>query len=134
MHRSVRAILLLLGCWLLSSPSHAGQTSNQPNVAISLSGSGSFFYGSIGVARNGADNVQYIGCLVYATTSGKSVYCGARDASGTVAACSSNNAQYVEAVATMNENSILDVGFDQGAAVCTHVGVDNSSASLPVSP
>jgi len=102
--------------------------SNGPEVIIASD----FFTGSIGAARNSADTVQYIGCLVYGTASGKSVYCSARNANGNVAACTSNVAQLIEAVAAMNENSILDIGY--GGGVCSHIYVQGSSFALPVSP
>jgi hypothetical protein len=134
MHRSARTILLLLSVCLLSSPSHAGQTSNQPNVYVGLFGSSSYFYGAIGVARSSADGLQYIGCGIYGTTSGKTVYCSARDAAGNVGSCSSMSQTMLDAVSTMTENSILDVGFGQYDGVCSHISVIDESTYLPISP
>ena len=47
----------------------------------------SMAYGSIGSTRNSADNIQYIGCQMYANTSYSVMDCFARDVTGKYLSC-----------------------------------------------
>ncbi|TPV96903.1 MAG: hypothetical protein B7733_02330 [Myxococcales bacterium FL481] len=86
------------------------------------------FRGSLGSARNSADAVQYIGCRDH----GNVAWCYGRNAAGTVASCSTANAQHLAVVRGLTESSYLSVDFSAGT--CTSMFQSNFSQLEPKQP
>ena len=90
--------------------------------------------GSIADARSSADNVQYIGCEVYASNPGGStMYCSAKDSTGGYVNCTSSDPDLVNAARSVNGDSDILFFWDSNAA-CTSLYVQNYSVYSPKQP
>ena len=119
------ALLGLLGltAWQLAPTGvSAGNKLNNPVTLTATS-----MYGSLGSARNSANAVEHIGC----STTGGTALCSARNAAGTTASCSTNNAFMVQQVVGLNPMSEVYVTFSNGS--CTGMNISTrSNAAVPV--
>jgi hypothetical protein len=87
--------------------------------------------GSMGSARNSRDSNQYIGCQFTGTLEGHWGICHARDATGTYAACSFVNKDYLaRAISAIADSSTLVFAWNQDGE-CRDITVNNNSAYEP---
>lgn len=86
--------------------------------------------GAIGSVRNTFDNVQFMGCSVYATTAAISVTCGARDASGTQVGCSTTTPNLVQAAMSIQTDDYLRFEWDSSGQ-CTAITLHKYSFYEP---
>ena len=77
--------------------------------------------GAMGYVRHTSDSSQFIGC--YST--GYSASCQARDTAGTLVTCYTNNANHLEAIKSIGDDSRIYFRYDGGS--CTNVYVYNYS-------
>jgi hypothetical protein len=123
--------LFLFGIVAMSSPSPAGLRFDDPVVVNLTSGEA---YGSIGTARNSADNVQYIGCSIEAGSNTDPIAaCFAADATGTSILCTSSSPRIVGVVQAITSLSFIDFQWDSNFN-CTFLYLINSSVSPPRAP
>ncbi len=99
----------------------AGSKSTQ-NVSVGAS----TFGGSLGSARNSADNLQQIGCYFDSAGTGN---CYGRDSVGTTKACSTNAAALLTVIRSIKGDSYMLVRFTGGT--CTSIRVSNFSSFKP---
>jgi len=122
--RRLRQIGLALGVAFgvqvgVASAAHAGTV---VGGQVYIDTANQVFSGALGSALHSADGTQFIGCF----TTGASVYCQARNAAGTLANCSSNNPNHIEAMKAMGDDSRIYVRYDTSGA-CTTMYVYNYS-------
>jgi hypothetical protein len=118
------SIMAFLGLVVAAQDASAGRKDTTPVVSIS----GGNFQGALGVVRNTANTVEYIGCW----TNGNGVAdCFAKDAAGNAVECSTSTAGIVAAIRAMNSDSLISVGSSNGT--CTSVSVFTRSEYAPKS-
>lgn len=133
-HRS-RLLLMAVGCSLglagIGGTVYAGFKQDQ-NVTINAGATTAS--GSVGTARNSADNVQFIRCTVQSFAGANAVFCAARNAANVNFSCSANaNANnFATAVAGIGVGSRLFIA--QSGGVCTQIDVTNGSDWKPAVP
>ena len=103
----MKRISLMLGVILLvmlfSGSAFAGLKQTLPVIVTN-----SVFMGSIGTARNSADNTQFIACRDH----GSFATCSARNSTGTTKSCTTTNATYLAVIRGMDDSSYLSTKFD----------------------
>jgi hypothetical protein len=120
------ALLAVLG---LGTSASAGQKTTT-NVVIWPGAFITVAYGSLGTARNSADNNQLIGCL----SQGSSATCWATDSTGASVSCSTSVAADLAAIHSMNGDSYLLFAWENGTGTCEWVYVRNQSNYAPKLP
>lgn len=83
--------------------------------------------GTLADTRATADNVQYVTCVTGALGIGS---CGAVDAKGRRAACSTMNPDHIATIRSLTQHSFISFSWDE-SGVCTLIQVQNGSWSLP---
>ena len=125
MTAALAAAMLTVWC----GAARAGEKSDVP-VTFTLDAQGfvTRAVGMLGTARNSADNKQSIGCALSATsTSIVRLDCEAQNAAGRYVHCLSFNAALIAVAQSLNGDSLLDIGMDQGGN-CTSLYVVNGSS------
>lgn len=101
-------------------------------VSVSTGSSTGSATGSLGSARNSADSVQFIGCVVTTLETGSpSVLCSAKSASGTYGACTTTNAALVAAARSLTPDGNLRFYWNTSTGKCTEIVVDVYSDTEP---
>ncbi|HEY5928054.1 MAG TPA: hypothetical protein VIV11_40485 [Kofleriaceae bacterium] len=120
----------LLALTLLLSAAGLGVAGSKTNRTVYISGN--WVSGSLGGARNSGDTTQYIGCYVYGNEASnfKSMYCSARDVSGTHLNCYSDAPAVVDIAGRLNSDSFLQFTVNT-AGDCMSIRVDNYSYDVP---
>ncbi|MBA3499754.1 MAG: hypothetical protein M4D80_20610 [Myxococcota bacterium] len=106
----------------------AGMKSGSPvwvNLSYNYAG------GSLGMARNGPDTVQYIGCSVFANPGSRFGVCYAVDAAGTYRSCMTTDAFMLAAIDALPSDGSLQFGWNATSNNCNFVGADNYSYNEP---
>jgi hypothetical protein len=85
--------------------------------------------GSLGTARNSADNTQYIGCTVYNNTP-PSATCIARNDDGQFASCTTSSAEHVQGARSLGSDSFLQFVWDANG-ICTAITITHNSYYEP---
>src|SRR5262249_31465231 len=119
------ASALLLSSWAL-----AGSKTNFP---VLVNTTQMMAAGNLGTARNGADNLQLLGCQVNADSTGVWGSCIARNAAGSIGSCVSVDPGVVDAMRALNGDSYLEFHWNS-TGFCTSVKVWNSSDDEPKLP
>jgi len=115
-------VVLCGGIIALGSTAVAGIKNTTATVSIT----GGNFSGALGVTRNSANNVEYIGCW----NNGNGVAsCSARNAAGTFASCSTSNAGHLAAIRSFIGDSNININHSNGT--CTSLSVWNYSDYSP---
>jgi hypothetical protein len=122
MFRKNLAIAVVLTALLIPSFAGAGWKSDQPVVVRS-----SYFYGSVGSARNSSNTTEYIGCTINSWGSGS---CSARNAGGTYKRCTTKNSSRVAFIRDLPDSPYIYVAFN-AAGECTYIGLGNKSYFAP---
>jgi hypothetical protein len=87
--------------------------------------------GTLRVARNSADNNQYIGCSIYAYASGShSIVCTGRNAAGQVRNCQTSDANMIKVALSLNPASYLFYTLKTDGVTCDRVIAVNESFNL----
>jgi hypothetical protein len=137
MTRSIRSTVfaLVLGCSVVAmgfgNVVHAGL---KAEANVSIGAGSSTASGSMGTARNSADNVQFIRCTVQGFANANAVFCAARNTAGTTFSCTANanSPSFAAAVSAIGVGSRLFIA--QSGGVCTQIDVTNSSEGKPEVP
>jgi hypothetical protein len=88
--------------------------------------------GSLGTARSSSDAFQFIGCTVYASSTGfQQMQCGAMDSKAKQAICYSMDPAFIAMVGAIGPASYIYFTYDANAN-CTAVSVDNRSYDAPM--
>jgi hypothetical protein len=111
---------------LISQGALAGQKTTA-NVIITAGANE--FSGSLGTARNSADNLQRIYCYFDHIDA----FCLARNSAGVVASCTTSDPDIMAVIRGINGDSWLFVKYN-GAGTCTNVRVNNASYYAPKNP
>ncbi|RKG80466.1 hypothetical protein [Corallococcus terminator] len=128
MSKKNAAIALGLALLTGSTSAWAGFQQSTPVV---ITPANNCFGGSLGSARNSADNLQYLHVSVQASVSGlyhASVY--VRDASGASASCTTTDLKLIEVLRSVTTDSFLMV-YHNGAGACSTIEVVQASSSEP---
>ena len=126
--------VLVTVCVTLGLIATAAWAGGKTGAEVYADSAGRYAYGALGSARNSADAVQYIGCYVYAYSSGSEyVGCFARNAAGTYVSCVSSVPQIINTVRGLNENGYLYFTYDAGGT-CSYVEARNVSYFPPLLP
>jgi hypothetical protein len=113
------AAALCAGILGLAGDVSAGQKNTTSVVVISNLN----MSGSLGLARNTNNNVEYIGCW----NNGNGVAsCSAKTAAGTFASCSTSTAGHLLAIRSMSGDSYININYN-AAGACTSLSVWNYS-------
>ena len=118
LRKSARILALAMSVQLVPA---LGITGTMVSGQVYIDTASQVFTGALGSALHSADNTQFIGCY----TTGTSVYCQARNASGTLVNCATSNPNHIEALKAMGDDSRIYVRYDAGA--CTTLIVYNYS-------
>lgn len=95
-----------------STAAYAGFKSTWPTTIFTYP-TYSVAFGSIGSTRNTADNIQYIGCEMYANNSYSVMQCFARDATGKYLSCYNRvNQGMKDSVAAISDTSLINFQTD----------------------
>ncbi len=130
MFTRIRA-LVPIAALLLASNAMAGQKTSNP---VAVDATARVANGSLGSARNSADNLQYIGCAAGALSfGGTNMYCFAQTADNVYAECQSTSPQLVQAAQAMSGDSYVHFAWD-ASGTCTYLLVINSSRLTPKQP
>lgn len=128
--------MLGLGLMLMTTAAMAGTVSSVPvSVTVNADLSGSAF-GNMVSARTSADTQQLIGCSIQRVlnaTSGAVTaygYCQARNATGTLGFCSTDNASLLDAVQGIADNSYVSFAW-RADGTCTRINVSTQSFYIP---
>lgn len=130
MKKNCRLWAFIFSAVLFTSAVHAGLKAGY-EVQINTSGSTTTAVGSVGKARNSSDSTQYIYCYSRNNTFG---YCGARDAAGTIEACTTSDAGQIAVIQSIGENSHVSFTTVDGSTSCDSVQVVNGSHLEPAVP
>ena|SRR5688572_11733229 len=121
-----RTVLLLL--LAMSATTLAGSKSEYP---VYVDTTWRTAEGSIGTARNSADNVQQIGCRQNAYEASATVSCWARSANGVYVSCYNSTSETMrQAVANITSDAYVYFAYNT-SGVCTVVQVVNASLFAP---
>jgi hypothetical protein len=86
---------------------HAGNKSTVV-VTITVGGVGTSVKGSLGSARNSANNTERIGCTTFSmTTAPTFIVCEAKNSAGLVRACDSNDVDIIAAAGNMAGDALV---------------------------
>ena len=127
----MKKLVLVLGVVAGATAAFAGSSGVQ-DVSIWTDGAGQLSAnGTLRDARHSTDTRQYIGCSLYAYDSGSySAICYAYSASGQYASCSTNDANMLKVVETLNPASYLYFAVNADGS-CDRVISVNASFNLP---
>jgi len=101
---------------------------------LQMSTTSRYAAGAIGLVRSGQpDNVQYIGCYVVATSSGRTATCSARDPSHNYGSCTTTSSNMINALQMMTTATYLYFSWDTNGN-CTQITLENRSDHYPTSP
>lgn len=118
--------LLALGAVLTCAATVQAGSSLTPEVEIEGSGA----YGNLHAVRQSEDNIQYIGCTVYAGKFGSSATCYARNALGATLTCSTTDEEMIRMANSVKAESTLY--FERGAdGGCESISIHHNSDSVP---
>ena len=128
---AVMTLALLFVGLAVSSETWAGF---QETVLVTIDMTNRGAGGSLADARSSADSVQYIGCIVAATNpGGTTMYCSAKDSTGTYVNCTSSDPDLVDAARSVKGDSDIAFYWDSNAN-CTLLWVQNYSVNSPKQP
>ena len=113
--------LSVAGALLMANASRAGMKGT--NQVVNINTATRTATGSLGLARNSANTVEYIGC---SSDSNGAVTCSAKNAAGTTAQCVTSNSSLREVLHSLSGDSFLSFTWDT-AGGCTRIYVDNYS-------
>jgi hypothetical protein len=119
-------VCLAIAASVLAGTALAGTKSSFP---VTIDDTTRLASGSLGSARNSADNTQYIQCFT-ATLPGKTGYCEARNSLGTTRGCTTNNADFFLNIVGLNDESFVRFGWDTNGT-CTFLLIQKSSVYAP---
>jgi hypothetical protein len=85
--------------------------------------------GSLGTARNSADDTQYIGCTVY-NNAPPSATCIARNEDGQFASCTTSATEHVQGARSLGTDSFVQFVWDAGGT-CTAITITHNSYYEP---
>ena len=85
-----------------------------------------FAEGSMGSVRNSRDSIQYIGCYSAANRDGFLGFCKARDASGVIRACSTNQEHLVRQMTAVTDSAYIYFAWGEFGE-CAWIEVGNHS-------
>lgn len=124
---------ILLGLFVLvglCGSAFAGWKNNSAQVSVSTSSAS----GSIGAARNSADNNQQLGCSSYnAGANNVYGYCFAINSTGTYKQCYWQGTAWLNTINGINDNSYLWFNWD-ASGNCTFIYTNTDSANPPPAP
>ena len=116
---------------LVAAVAQAGAKYNLP---VYVDVKAQFASGSFGTARNSADNVQYIQCVVamYPASSGQAPVgnCEATTAAGVHASCYTTDTELLHMMQTMSDNAWISFSW-AADGTCSWMRVVNGSTSEP---
>lgn len=131
MTRKLSTIALVLVSAAFSATAWAGY---RYSVEVQIDAANRTARGSLGTARNSADNNQAIGCRITASAgSNPVVFCEATDAAGHSASCSSSDKSLVTAATSIRDSSIVNFAWAPGGN-CLSLSIENYSHSPPPQP
>jgi hypothetical protein len=92
--------------------------------------------GSLGFARNAADNKQEIGCvtMTFGNPITTALLCFATDETGKSVACTTTTPALIAAAATLRGDSNLTFELARPSGLCTSIAVGNASSEAPKAP
>lgn len=139
------AILVATSAALVPSFATGGMKASQSEIEVKLVSFGGNHWrmsGSVMGARNSADNNQHIGCETSVTPGGgvasRNAYCYARTSTMTTnpfgVMCGTGDAAMIDAIASINDTSFIEIHYDAATAICLNVKITNNSryATPPV--
>ncbi len=136
-------LLLVAAASVVPSLATGGMKASPSEIEVKIVSAGTNRWrmsGSVMGARNSADNNQHIGCETSVTPGGgvasRNAYCYARTSSMTNpygVMCSTGDPAMIDAIASINDTSYIEITYDQGS-LCQHVKITNNSkyATPPV--
>jgi len=89
-----------------------------------------YFYGSMGTARNSPDNNQQIGCRVDGAPNYNVTVCWAADSANMYRSCYTTDPSIFKAAQGITGDSYLSLDFDS-SGICTYLLVTRSSIWAP---
>jgi hypothetical protein len=113
--------LSVVAALLMANASRAGMKGT--NSVVNINAATRTATGSLGLARNSANTVEYIGC---SSDSNGSVTCSARNAAGTTVQCVTSNSSMREMLHSLDGDSFVSFTWDTSGG-CTRIYVDNYS-------
>lgn len=120
---------------LVATVSTAGLKSSYPVGIFGLVGSITEAEGSVGTARNSGNSVEYIGCETTVTNVGTSTgTCWAKESTGEVATCTTNNANQLATIRSINPQSWIRFQVGNISGQCAEIQVENGSNIQTAAP
>jgi hypothetical protein len=107
---------------------HAGYHGTYPIV---INESSHVAWGSLGSARNSADGIGYIGCVIYAYPGSLTAQCEAYDANTNYVSCRTSDPALVEGARSLGGDAWLHFQWDPSTLECTGIVVRNESNFEP---
>jgi hypothetical protein len=128
----MKKLIALGGLLIAASVAQVADAGQKLNQTVTINTAARFAVGAIGVARNTANNVEYIQCSLFVSAPGAKpgVQCGAANSAGTTATCYTYDASIVEAAKGMNSDGLIQFWYD-ASGTCTGLTVVASSRYAP---
>ena len=130
----VVAAALLAAVTTTAGVAHAGFKSFYAATVVKNADGSGRAYGSMGTARNSANNVEYVICYTQGWATGTAHgTCLVRNSASEVAMCSATSDSQLNAIRSASTDSYVYFDFDTTGA-CTYLYVANGSSHEPKVP
>ena len=118
-------------CVLCASNARAGNKASYP-ISVSSTAAN----GQVANVRASSGSVAFITCWTEASGTSVDSYvtCIGRDSSGVQKSCLSRQASFIAVASSINGDSYIDFGTDEGSNFCSWLEVENGSTMAPKAP
>ena len=132
--KSIIVAAALSGFLLMGDGSATAGIKTDSPVLVSFNPDGSGgASGALGTARNSANQVEFIGCVLHGSRGNVFASCSVRDAAGTFMGCVARDPAFLEVLKSVTSDAVISFFWDaQGN--CTEIAIETASNDAPKLP